>query len=105
MPFKPAVDTIRIAEEVINATTNKEEACTLALCVLVYTMDKLKMKLNITDLSDAIDEFPGLEAVHRAANNENEPVGAKMPDGTVLTSWDERLRTVGGVPLYKNDLS
>jgi hypothetical protein len=33
--------------------------------------------------------------------DEEEPVGAVMPDGTILNQWDERLRTVCGVPLYR----
>lgn len=32
-----------------------------------------------------------------------EPIGAIMPDGTRLDTWDERLRAAGGSAIYPGD--
>jgi hypothetical protein len=37
-----------------------------------------------------------------AMYTDTDAIGALMPDGTQLSTWDERLRIVGGVPIFPN---
>jgi hypothetical protein len=58
-------------------------------------------------------DFPACPSVDRARRaiqlagegvpQDTDPVGAKMPDGSVQTPWDERLRAAGGAPIYAHN--
>jgi hypothetical protein len=65
-PFQPAIDTIRLAEEIIRSTSNAAEACTLALCVLCYVMHATNQHVT-EDLNEAVADFPGVAATREAA--------------------------------------
>jgi hypothetical protein len=40
---------------------------------------------------------------HEVERGPTEPVGGRMPDGTVVGQWDERLRTLGATAIFSGD--
>jgi hypothetical protein len=58
-------------------------------------------------------DFPACPSVDRARRaiqlagegvpQDTGPVGARMPDGSMVAPWDERLRAAGGAPIYAHN--
>jgi hypothetical protein len=61
-----AQKVILYAESILNEG-DKDDAPTLALCVLAYVMDVTNQRMDPGKLEAAVYSFPGVEAVKKAA--------------------------------------